>query len=208
MENYNAELLKKSLDNELSLQKICGKVILDRFCLIDESSRKSPAYIDPNYSGFYYHLGKFLKPSSMMEIGFDLGLLSGSFLTSCKTVNKFFGLRESTNEYVSMRLGKQNIKKAMKGERDFYIGSVYDKQIELFLLGGYDLILITEQKSYDKHLEYFDFAWSNLSENGVVVIEYLDGNISAKKAFMAFCKSKSREALVFKTRYGTGLVQK
>lgn len=200
--------IKKNIDHELSVQKICGKIILDRFCVIDESSRKSPAYIDPNFSVFYYHLGKFIEPHSMLELGFDIGLLSCAFLTGCKTVNKFFGVRENTQEFMSMRLGKQNIKRAMKGQRDFYMGSIYDNQIEPYLIGGYDMILVTDEKNYDKQLEYCDFSWNNLNENGVVVFEYLDRNPASKKAFSAFCKSKNREGVYFKTRYGTGLMQK
>ena len=79
---------KKALDSNLESRSVSGKVILDRFCVIDESSRRSPSYLDPNYSGFYYHLTKYVHPCSLLEIGFDLGLLSCTFLSACKSVNK------------------------------------------------------------------------------------------------------------------------
>ena len=96
------------LNEELKAQRISGRVLLDRLCVIDENSRKSPAYLDPNFAGFYYHLGKKIQAQSMLEIGFDLGLLSASFLISCTTVKKFVGFCESDKGFIPTRLGKRN----------------------------------------------------------------------------------------------------
>ena len=208
MDKIDLDNLDNFLKNELELQKVSGKILLDRFCVIDEDSRRSPAYIDPNYSGFYYHLGKKINPHFMMEFGFDLGLLSGSFLVACKTVKKFLGYREASSEFVSLRLGQQNIKKAMKGDRKFYMGALYDVEIENYLLGGLDFAVVTSQLNYDKHLEYLDFIWSHMNDNGIIVSEYFNKNPASKQAFLAFSKSKNRKGLVFATRYGTGLMQK
>lgn len=200
--------LKKSLDLHLQRQLVSGKVILDRFCVIDETSRRSPAYLDPNFSGFYYHLSKYVQPDSVLEIGFDLGLLSGSFMLACPSVRRFLGFRESRNEFASTRLGRRNIRKAMRGERRFYVGKLYDAHFEDLLIGGWDCVLLTEEGSFDHTLEYLDFIWPVLNENGIIVCEYLDKNRPAKDAFKAFCESKNRQPLLFGTRYGTGLVQK
>ena len=196
------------LNEELKAQRISGRVLLDRLCVIDENSRKSPAYLDPNFAGFYYHLGKKIQAQSMLEIGFDLGLLSASFLISCTTVKKFVGFCESDKGFIPTRLGKRNIKRVMKGIRECYVGSLYDQDFQPYISGGLDLVIITAEKNYDKHLEYFDFIWPNLNENGIIVIDNLLKNIPSKQAYMAFVKSKNREPMTFKTRYGTGLIQK
>ena len=199
---------KKALDFNLESRSISGKVILDRFCVIDENSRRSASYVDPNYSGFYYHLSKYTNPCSLLEIGFDLGLLSGTFLCSCKTVNKFLGFSQPKKEFTSTRLGERNIKRSMKGERNFFTGSLYDERFELLFAGNWDMAFITDETQYDNHLEYLDFIWPSVSDNGIIVCEYLNKNKPAKDAFMAFCESKNRQPLLFATRYGTGLVQK
>jgi len=199
---------KKALDSNLESRSISGKVILDRFCVIDESSRRSASYVDPNYSGFYYHLSKYVSPCSLLEIGFDLGLLSGTFLSSCKTVKKFLGYRQINKEFTSTRLGERNIKRSIKGDRNFYMGNLYDFNFEQLISGEWDMVFITDESHYDKHLEYLDFIWPSVSENGIIVCEYLNKNKPAKDAFMAFCESKNRQPLLFATRYGTGLVQK
>jgi len=204
----DSKILSQFLGEELKAQKVSGRALLDRLCVIDENSRKSPAYLDPNFSGFYYHLGKKIIPQSMLEIGFNLGLLSASFLTSCKSVKKFIGFDETNDQFISMRLGKQNIKRVMKGIRECYVGSLYDKEFQNLVMGGIDFVIITAEKNYDKHLEYFDFLWPNLNENGIVVIDNLSKNPPAKQAFLAFCKSKNREPIKFRTRYETGLIQK
>ena len=128
-------------------------------------------------------------------------------MTSCKTVGRFVGFREGP-EAVSVRLGIKNIGRVMKGVRKCHVGSLYDPQFEAMTAGGFDMCLVTAEKNYDKHLEYLDFAWPVLSENGIIVMEGLTRNAAAKQAFAAFCKSKNREPAVFRTRYGTGLIQK
>jgi hypothetical protein len=86
--------LEKELKLSIEKGAISGRVLLDRFCLIDEQSRKSPAYVDPRYAPFYYYLGKFIEPEKILEVGFDLGLLSSSLMLSCKSVKEFFGFKE------------------------------------------------------------------------------------------------------------------
>jgi len=53
MEELSLDILKKEIEPSLKKQAISGRYLLDRFCLIDESSRKSPAYVDPTYAPFY-----------------------------------------------------------------------------------------------------------------------------------------------------------
>lgn len=209
MEKIDIFDLQHKINKELNSQIISGKVLLDRFCLIDEDSRKTAAYLDHKYAPFYYYLGKYIKPKYFMEIGFNLGLLSGSFLTSCKTVESFFGYKEKDESFVPIRIGKANIKKKFKRHTDFYIGNFYNQEfIDIFLSNSFDLVVINDETSYDKHLEYLDTIWTNLSENGLIVADYINRHIPAKNAFFAFCESKNRKPIIFSTRYGTGILQK
>lgn len=209
MEKIEVQNLKEKINHDLRQQVIGGRALLDRFCVIDEESRKTPAYADPIYAGFYYHLGKSLQPQNVLEIGFDLGLLSGSFFISNKTTKRFLGFREKSKEFASVRLGRQNIKKVMKGQRDFYIGGLYDEEFHrLFGSCQWDLVILTDEAKYDKNLEYLDFVWSQISPQGVIVCEYLSRTPAVKDAFLAFCNNKSRDYAIFQTRYQTGLIQK
>lgn len=209
MEKLDLCKLKQDIDNSLNGQIISGKVLLDRFRVIDESNRKSSVYLDHKYAPFYYHLGKYIKPLSMGEIGFDLGLLTCSFLTSCKTVKRFVGIKEPTSEFVSNRLGKANLRNVCKCESNFFIGNIYDEMTsEILSSQKWDLFIINEEFLYDKHLEYLDIVWSHLADEGIIVSEYIERHKPAKEAFFAFCESKNRQPVSFKTRYGTGIVQK
>ena len=58
MKHYNLAEIKSKIDYDLKKQLVGGKILLDRLAMIDESSRKSPSYVDPNYAGFYYHLDR------------------------------------------------------------------------------------------------------------------------------------------------------
>lgn len=209
MEKLELNSLKQKIDNDLQLARLNGRNLLDKFCVIDEESRKSPAYADSLYSCFYYYLGKYLSPTNVLEIGFDLGLLSGSFFTSNKTTINFLGFREKSKQFASVRLGRQNIKKVMKGDRNFYIGSLYDEEFDaLFRACRWDLVILTDEATYDKNLEYLDFVWSNLSENGIILCEYMSRSITVRDSFVAFCKNKDRKFVQFSTRYKAALVQK
>jgi hypothetical protein len=94
MQNIDLLNLKLLVESDLNSQLISGRNLLDTLLVIDESSRKTAAYVDHRYAPFYYHLGKYIQPESMIEIGFDLGLLSSCFLKSCHTVKNFIGFKE------------------------------------------------------------------------------------------------------------------
>ena len=208
MEKYKIQELEKLVSNDLSKQTISGKILLDRFCMIDESSRKSPSYTDPNFAGFYYHLGKYVKPASLLEVGFELGLFSGSFLTSCKSVQRFCGYHESNPSFFSFRIGSRNIKKVFKGQKHFVDADKYDENFEKLLKQGWDMIIYPLENKYDRQLDLFEFFWPYLNENGIIVCDNIRRSSSTKEAFEAFVFSKNREHVNFETRHGTALFQK
>jgi len=177
--------------------------------MINESCRRSPAYSDPRYAPFYYHLGKFLSPTNMLSLNFGLGLLESSFLTSCKTVQHIIAFRPLSKEFYSPRMGLRNIKTNYKGSVDFYINYIYDDEfVEKISPIKWDLVIINEEMTYDDHLSYLEYIWPFVAENGVIVAEYVKRNESASDAFFAFSESVNRPPLFFETRYGTGILQK
>lgn len=203
--------LKKIIDQlniDLNNNIINGKVILNKFRMIAENSRKSSAYYDHRYAPFYYHLGKYFKPESFFEIGFNLGLLSGSFLSSCNTVKYFFGYNEVEHD-LSLRLGKSNIKLAFRGQADFYLGKTFDKEF-LDKVGArrWDVILIDKKLSYDRSLEIFEVAWENLKNEGFMFVEHTIDQKTTLTSLKDFLDSKNRTFLNFDTRYGTAMIQK
>ena len=139
----------------------------------------------------------------------DLGLLSCCFLSSCKSVERFFGYKTITDQFSSMRLGKSNIRAVFKGQRSFLTGNFFDQEfIDIFSPNSWDLVILNCEDSFDKHLEYLEIIWPQLSENGLVIAEYIGRHIPGNDAFLAFCESKNRKPVIFQTRYGTGVLQK
>lgn len=204
----NLKNIEEQLNSDLNNDIITGKVILNRFRLINENNRKAPSYLDHRYAPFYYHLGKYFQPKSFLEIGFSLGLLSGSFLSSCKTVEHFFGYNES-QESIPIRLGKSNIKLVFKGQANFYLGGNYDKEfLEISGQRKWDMVLIDKEVGYDKCLEYFEIAWQNLKNDGFLVVEHTNHHRPVLNALKDFLDSKNRSFLNFETRYGTAIIQK
>lgn len=200
--------LENKLKLDLSNQIINGKIILDRFRVINEQSRKSSAYLDCRYAPFYYHLGKHIKPKSFLEIGFNLGLLSSSFLISCSSVENFLGYNEK-QENLPLRLGKSNIRLVFKKDSDFYLGNTFDEEfLDKLNKRKWDFILIDKECGYDKSSEFFESAWEVLQDDGLMVVEHINHHKVTSRALIDFLDSKNRTFLNFDTRYGTAMIQK
>ncbi len=187
-----------------------SNIFLRQMRLIDEESRQSFAYNDPTYIPTYYWLGTLLKPKVMVEIGFRLGLLSGSFLKSCKTVEHFLAVQESKiGEYYSDRLGRRNVKDNYKKYFYVHVGDINDDIFVAKLKAlDIDLAIVNEETTYDKHRAYFDLLWPQISSDGLVVCDYLNRNKVSGKAFKDFCITVNVEPTYIDTTYGVGLIRK
>ena len=200
IKTYIEEKLKKNLPS---------RIFLDRMKVIEEDSRYSLAYNNPTYVPFYYWLGTILKPKTMVEIGFRLGLLSGNFLRSCKTVEYFLALQEPNGIFYSDRLGKSNIKDFYKGNFYIHVGNCDDELFEIKLKSmEIDLVIINEEVNYDRHRLYYELLWPQIATNGIIVADYLNRYKPSAIAFKDFCISVNTEPTYIKTDYGIGLIFK
>jgi predicted O-methyltransferase YrrM len=197
---------------ELKLQKatLNSRVLLDRMRVIDEDSRKSPAYTDPRHTPFYYYLGGLIQPKSMVEVGFRLGLSSGCFFNACKTVENFLAFQEKVNNaFYSPRMGEANVKDNYKGNIDVYAGKWADPiWAQKYNAQEWDLALINDDAPFNKYLTYLNFIWPQISENGLIVMDYVNYHKSVKDAIFSFSKAKNRKPTIINTRYGVGIIQK
>jgi hypothetical protein len=207
--DYDFDKLIANLESDLNASRVSSRVLLNRLCMIDENSRTTAPYLDEKYCPYYYYLGKYIPATSLMEVGFSLGLFSACFLSSCKTVEHFIGFKEEKeNEFIPLNLAKTNIKKVYKKKQDYFIGQIYDENFQKILPKKISVILFNEEVDYDLHRKYFDFFWDYLDEGGLFVMDYIDRHKAAREAFADFCFGERIEPKYFKTRYGTGLVRK
>lgn len=204
----NLSSLKSDLESKLQKRSVSSGALLNSFRMIDEGSRKSPAYQDPIYYPFYFYLGQFLKPKTLLEIGFNLGLTSCCFFKSCNTVENFLAFQHKTEEFYSLRIPKSNLKDVYSQKSDFYIGNFNDidfyKKIES---SSWDLIFVNDIYDHDKMKYVLDMLWNNLSEDGYIVVDRFGDDV-IKSSIENFSKVKNREHIVLKTRYLTGVIQK
>lgn len=205
----NLQELKSKIEKDLESQRIPSPVILDRLCVVNEDNRKASAYVDGQYVPFYYYLGKYIKPKSLLEVGVNLGFFSCAFFGSCKSVDNYLAYQEDTEGFYSKRLMLKNVKDNYKNKFNFHYGKFSDQEfINLVTSNKWDLAFINEEKFYDKYFFILDTVWENLSEDGILVMENVITHTPAKDAFNNFCRVKNLESVIFKTRYGTGIVVK
>ncbi len=202
------EILNR-VNGKLQRRLMTGQMLLNRFRLLDETSRQSSAYTDPIYVPFYFYLGEELKPLSLVEMGFRLGLCSGNFLRSCKSVEYFLAFQEKTDEYYSPRLAIHNVRDYYKKGIEVHVGKVLDHEFTNKLGSRkWDLAIVNEEKNYDTHLSYLELLWDHMNYDGSIVMDFVGYHEPARRAYFDFCKRKNREPQVIKTRYGVGVMTK
>jgi predicted O-methyltransferase YrrM len=195
------------IESDLQLGAVSSSIILDKLCVVDEDSRKSSSYVDSNYIPFYYHLGKYIAPKNFLEIGVNLGFFSSALFNSCKTIENYLAFQTDLKSFFSKRLMSSNIKYSYKKNFDFYFGKTEDKNFQDKVTSTkWDLVFLNEERYYDKYAEVLDLAWENLSDTGLIVMDNVITTTASRDAFSSFCKNKN--FMIFKTRYGTGVVSK
>ena len=204
--DHELESLKIHIDTALKKEAVSSRTLLGRLAISNESVRKSSWYQDPLFIPFYYHLGKYVKPKNLIEIGFGSGFLSSCFLTSCKSVENFLAFENDSEPY-SLRLAKLNVKRNYKGIFNFYYGKVMDIAF-IDSLFSCELALVHYESSLDDMRNCLDLLWENLKPNGLIAVDYLSKHEPAQEAFDTFCKIANRKPVFYDTRYKMGIVMK
>lgn len=201
--------IKNDLNRSLNNQFISPKILLDKLRLIDENSRKSGQYQDPSYLPFYYHLSKFIFPKSLLQIGLHLALPTCCFLQGNKSVEKILTFQNLDNKFYSERLAISNIKDVSKKiEINYYSGKIFDYEFQKRLENKWDLIFINEISNEEYIKDVLNICWQYLNLDGIIVIDNAISEKIINSVFLNFCKIQNRECFLFKTRYGTGIIQK
>lgn len=201
--------IESFVSSKLQSAALPTTALLGRCRLLDDQSKYSSAFSDPRYLPFYYYLGCVLPARNLFQIGFRLGLSTACFLQGCRTVQKFFGFqRKSPDDFYSPRLARGNVRDHFSGQYGNYVGEFLDLSSNKEFDDKWDVVIIDDETSYDRHLEYLDMSWRRLSAGGVIVMDYLDGHTAAGAAFRDFSKTNNRVPIKFQTRYGAGLIQR
>lgn len=204
------EDVESGLKSAFAAQTVSPRVLLDRLRLLDESSRKTSQYQDPNYLPFYYHLSKFFAPKSLLNVGLDLGLPLCCFLMGCKSAERVLLFQNAGRGFYSPRIAFSNIKDVKpKGFLlDYHRGSFSDEIMDGKMSIGFDMALITGSFGSDELREILEISWSRLSLDGLLVVERVESDKKVGIMFKDFCKVHNRPHVVIGTRYGTGMTQK
>lgn len=175
--------------------------LLPNVRLISEQSRYCPSFTDPTYIAAFYQLGKFIKPDSVLEIGFGLGLKAACFLLS-STVKNYKAYQFESEIFYFQRLGIVNVKAVWDGLLDLQVIKTID-QVDRSKL--YDAVFINDQDRDFKSI--LEVSWDLLSKEGLLIVDYINSSVR-NQTFITFCQAKNREFDLFETRYGLGIVRK
>jgi hypothetical protein len=202
--------LKERINEDLQKGLMPANIILRQFCMFDESARESIVCVDSSYFPFYYHLGKYIQPESLIEIGLGIGLVSGSFMSTCKSVKRFLGFNSPKKEN-SWRIGRLNVlnvnSKLQETDCRFALGN-FKNIVSEISKKEWDLVLMNEVMDYDSYRYALDVLWDVLVLDGYMVVDKISSEEICRKCFDDFVKSKNREYVKFETLYGSGIIMK
>jgi hypothetical protein len=191
--------IKKYIESKLK-KNLPSSIFLSGTRFVDEVSRANFVFNDNTFVPFYYWLGTVLKPTSVVEVGFGLGVTSSNFFKSCKSTNYFLALQEpKSGEYYSSRLGKANIKDHYKKKFNIYVGLIQDDAFSTQLKSrAFDLAIINEETTYDRYRLFCGF----------LIVDCVKKHRVAGMAFKDFCTYKHLDATYINTTYGVGIIKK
>lgn len=116
--------------------------------------------------------------------------------------------KKESQEFIPSKIGFKNIKRVYKNKINLYFGKIYDNNFLNYIRNTkWDLILINEEKDYDKQLQYMEVLWPHVETKGTIIVEYVF-NQSTKEAVKSFAKKENIKINLFKTRYETAILQK
>lgn len=196
--DVNSEVLNMKMDKGL----ISSTILLGNAKLLDESSRNSAAFLDLYYFPFYYHLGSQIAPENVLQIGSVAGLQAMCFLRSCKTVKYWTALYEADG-FLPVNIIRSNITSYLKGICNIFVGNI-DFLNEKVSDKAWDLSILS---SPFKDMNNLNLLWKYLKPGGLLLADYINDD-ECKEVFDKFCKIKNRQPVFFRTRYGTGIIER
>ena len=205
----NLRELKKLVNTDLSKYLITTQVLLGKFNMLDDAARNTVVCSDQSYFPFYYHLGKYIKPKNMVEIGFGVGLNSGCFMSSCETVEELF-VTQPVMETEVWRVGRTNILKVNQKLRNNLKVAIGDfKDYEAYISSQkWDLIFLNIPMKYDEYRYVLDVLWECLNFDAYMIVDKINSEDVCQKGFRELCKTKNGEYIELGTLYGSGIVKK
>lgn len=204
------EELERDVNYRLKRQTMSTRALLDRLHLLDEASRKTSQYQDPNYLPFYYYLARSSSPKTVFQVGLDIGLPTCCFLSGCPAVDRVVAFQKREGSFYSPRMAISNIKivRASGLSFDFYLGSFSDESLESLISPGVDMTLVTCECSDDELNDILYSSWERTNLGGMIVADHMRSKPKSFDVFRSFCKTQNRDHIFFETRYGNALVRK
>jgi hypothetical protein len=201
--------IRKFVGRRLETTPLSPKLFLSRFKIGVDSL--PVLFTDPTYLPLYYYLGRLLpQTKNLLEIGFDLGMPSGCFMSGCPGIEFFLAFRKAVSEgYHTKRLGVSNIHNIWKKRFDLWVGNETDPEFVKSVLGRkWDCVLVGDARAEEKTIKaYLNLVWNQMADGGLVIVDYLVSE-PVREAYNSFCKSNNREPFVLKTFRSTGMLQK
>jgi hypothetical protein len=189
------------LNEKLDRAGLATAAILARVRFYNDADRIAPDFSATNYLPFYYHLGQQLRPSRMLFAGLGDGYTASAFLAGCTTLEGFTAFQAVTPAFYG-NIGRQNVREYFKGRFEFIYGDD-SKLDELLARKGWDLVVFAAGAS----IPQLQKTWENLETDALIAVDRLTADLHTS-SLQEFADLHKRTPVLFKTRFGLGILQR
>jgi len=202
------EGLIETVNREIKSGFVPPRALTSRLPFVTRYLRRRSFFDDHKHFPAFYYLGRALQPQSVLSMPLGWGLSTSCFLFGCKPEYVGVFYHQSGNNS-TIRMAIHNVRRAYRKKLAFYDGRLNTKGVDSLLCSSkWDAVLIDEDMSYDDYLAYIRITWPHISDNGVLIINYVNYDNAAGRAYEDFCKTNHKPQLYVKSKFGLGLVFK
>lgn len=197
------------LRKQLESGNMPANILFSNLGFMNYQIKDSIRFCDSKNLPFYYHLGKQLFVSKVLQIGLEdtSAYIGPCFMQSSKSIHHWIGIDNDMNKMINFV--RSNIKSKMTDDGDcsILIGDFEYLKSKLKVF-EFDLCIIATDKE-KTFIEGLEIAWPKLKDEGLLVCDYISENTpDINNCFLKFCRVKNRQPVLFNTRNGVGVIEK
>lgn len=197
----------RELQNKLEHGLMTSDVLLAQSNLLNETARRTAQFVDRHHFPFYYYLGLLSRPESVILVGFQLGLEMVCLLCEDKRLERLLAFQPKDDNFYSPRIGKSNVRQVtqtplevIEGDREDFENRVKQHK--------WGMGIIAVPLEYQTHRQILDLLWEHLVDGGLLTVNYIDTDKASARSFADFAKTKNRQPVCYKTRYGMAILER
>lgn len=202
--------LSSEIDKRLSSCLVPASILTNKLKYVTKDSYSRSFFGDPRYYPFYYYFGDIVKPKSILDMTLGNAVACSCLIMGSRDVQNVLAFQKVMGDsFYPLRLAKHNIRSIYRGKLQVHAGDLTNNRMKDGISSNrWDAAILNSEMSYDEYLSYLRFIWPHISENGILIMDYINYHKASGQAYIDFCKTANRTPVTIHSKFGVGLLQK